>query len=366
VFAGESHRARLILQDKMCLAAQGTQHQDRFLRDEIVVAYFDNLRSRARNTGTDLDGRTTTHLSSKTQQNTKYSLRSLIAKLGLTDSDHVISDLRAEIERDIESKRKLERRLSALANEQPLAMARIRMTYFKGVMRRGGGVSLNVPCDNHFQSEHKAIDPLTLRDIRNRLTKSQGLDADLAAFTGERPEELYGHRISQFRKLNDDYYALDSIKFQNKGGVQHFCILPTAIAEAAINRSMAKGWTIIRPNWIDAWRGITKSTTVAFGVHLTAKYLRERFKTIAHEAGMPANHYNFLEGSKPKEGANAAFYDLRDEQKFLREYDLLLSEALNLTHVGAQKTQRRSLEIEGSEELNRKLDLIMAKLGIEG
>jgi hypothetical protein len=27
---------------------------------------------------------------------------------------------------------------------------------------------------------------------------------------------------------------------------------------------------------------------------------------------MPANHYNFLEGSKAKDGANAAIYDLRD------------------------------------------------------
>ena len=107
----------------MCLGAQGKRSQDLFLGDEIIVAYFDNLRSRAKNTGIDLDGKTTTHLSSRTQENTKYALRSLIAKLGLTDSDHVISDLRAEIERDIEAKRKLERKLSALANEQPLTVA---------------------------------------------------------------------------------------------------------------------------------------------------------------------------------------------------------------------------------------------------
>ncbi len=103
-----------------------------------------------------MDGKTTTHLSSRTQKNTKYALRSLIAKLGLTDSDHVISDLRAEIEHDVEAKRRLERKLLTLANEEPLTVARIRMTYFKGVMRRGGGVHLNVTCDNHFQSEHKA------------------------------------------------------------------------------------------------------------------------------------------------------------------------------------------------------------------
>ncbi len=50
-------------------------------------------------------------MSSRTQQGVKYALRGVIAKLGLTDSNHVISDLRAEIERDIEAKRKLERKL---------------------------------------------------------------------------------------------------------------------------------------------------------------------------------------------------------------------------------------------------------------
>ncbi len=214
----------------MCFAAQGNQHHDRFLEDEIVKAYFDNLRSRARSTGKDVDGNSTTHLSKKTYNNTKLALRGTIKRLGLTDSDHVITNLCSEVETNIQAKKALQRKLQALANEETpgrdgkpsVTGARNRITYFKGVLHRGGGIYLNVACDNHFQSEHKAIDPVTLRDIRNRLTKSQGIDVDLAAFTGERPDELYGHRISQFRRLNDDYYALDSIKFQNKGGVQSY------------------------------------------------------------------------------------------------------------------------------------------------
>ena len=349
----------------MCRGEQGKQHHDRFLEDEVVRAYFDNLKSRAKNTGKDLDGKQTTHLSKETQSNVKLALRHIIEKLGLEDSEHVISDLVHQIETNIEAKRTLERKLSAIANEQPLTSARMHMIFWKGVFHRGAGITLNVNCDNHFTAEHKAIDPLTLRDIRNKVTKDQGLDLDLLVFTGERPDEMYSHRITQFRKLNEHYYALDSIKFQNKGGLAHYCIMPARIAEQAIKRAQDNGWTTIKPNWRDTWRNITPAVTVAFGVHLTAKYLRKRFKTIAHDANMPSNHYNFLEGSKPTEGANAAFYELGDEAKFLREYDLLLSEALDLTHIGAPTTKRRPTGYEDSREINRKLDLILAKLGIE-
>ena len=288
--------------------------------------------------------------------------------MGLADSETVLTDLRDSIESSPKAKRELEAKLTEIANGEPLTTSRARVTSFKGVIHRGGGITLNVACDNHFSSRHRTIDPITLRDVRNKMDKDMGLDTDLAAFTGERPNELYNHRITQFRKLNDNYYALDSIKFQNKGGLEHFTILPARIAEAAIKRAQDNGWGRIRPNWIDAWRRIRASALAGFGVHLTAKYLRQRYKTIAHDAGMPANHFNFLEGTNPTEGENARFYEQEDEAKLLREYDLLLSENLDLTHIGEPKASKPRLSdlLTGTEveQILSDLQAIKSKLGI--
>jgi hypothetical protein len=335
-----------------------------FLKDGVVSGYFYSLRARSKSTGRDLDGRTTTHISARTYKCTKLSLRQVIWRLGLPDSPTVLTNLRDLIENDPKEKRTLEHALAQLANEEPLSAARNRVSYFKGVMHRGGGITLNVACDNRFRTKHKVIDPVTLRDIRNKMDRDMGLTVDLAAFTGERPKELYEHRIEQFRKLNDNYYAVDSIKFQNKGGLEHYGILPARVAEPTIKRAQDNGWEVILPTWIDQWRKITKSTTVGFGVHLTAKYLRQRYKTIAHDAGMPANHFNFLEGTNPHEGGNAAFYEQEDEAKLLREYDLLLADSLDLT-TATPTTRKQTSETLDSGEINRKLDLILNKLGIE-
>jgi hypothetical protein len=341
-----------------------TQKRDEFLRDPVVVGYFESLRSRSKSTGRDLDGKITTHISDGTIEGVRLSVRSALWKLGLADSPTVLTTLRDLIESEPKEKRLLEHALGILANEQPLTSARARVANFKGVMHRGGGITLNVSSDTHFRSKHKAIDPLTLRDIRNRLDRNMGITVDLAAYTGERPKELYEHRLTQFRRLNDNYYALDSIKFQNKGGLDHFGILPAKIAEAAIKRAQDNGWTTILPDWPNKWREIRTSVTTAFGVHLTAKYLRQRYKTIAHDAGMPANHFNFLEGTNPTAGGNAAFYEQEDETKLLREYDLLLADSLDLTTL-TPTTRRQTSETLNSEEINRKLDLILDKLGIQ-
>ncbi len=52
-------------------------------------------------------------------------------------------------------------------------------------------------------------------------------------------------------------------------------------------------------------RDITDYAKARFHVHITAKYWRQRFKTIAENRGVPANIFNYLEGSTPNTGANA-------------------------------------------------------------
>lgn len=77
------------------------------------------------------------------------------------------------------------------------------------------------------------------------------------------------------------------------------------------------------------------------------------------------NRWNFLKGTNPTEGGNAAFYDIEDETKLLREYDLLLAEALDLTNIKPIATKKQPSSFTDSTEINAKLDLIMAKLGIK-
>jgi hypothetical protein len=68
-----------------------------------------------------------------------------------------------------------------------------------------------------------------------------------------------------------------------------------------------------------------------------------------------------------KPGGNAAYYEQEDETKLLREYDLLLADSLDLTQIGPATTKPKP-DLTGNEataNINKKLDLILAKLGIE-
>jgi hypothetical protein len=195
------------------------------LSDPILLRYIDNLKSRNKNTGIDLDGKQSVRISPNTISMLRCTLRHMLDLPCVPDSNHALTDI-ANGCGQTDTKRRIENTIQAYANTEPITSHRTYVMFFKGVMRRGAGISLMVNADNHFISPHHQIDPLTLRDFYNALKRRQRNIIDLAAYTGERPGGLYSHRLTQVSHINEHHSELDSIKFQNKGGVQHYAILP--------------------------------------------------------------------------------------------------------------------------------------------
>src|SRR5438093_750923 len=75
-----------------------------------------------------------------------------------------------------------------------------------------------------------------------------------------------------------------------------------------IKQAQESGATKLRDDYAKIWLDITQLAQVKFNVHITAKYFRQRFKTIAESLTHDPNFYNWLEGTTPRNGQNAANY----------------------------------------------------------
>jgi hypothetical protein len=130
--------------------------------------------------------------------------------------------------------------------------------------------------------------------------------------------------------------------------------------QIALARDKTHPWADIDPIMQD----ITDYAKAKFKVHITPKYWRQRYKTIAESMGVPANIYNFLEGSTPKDGANAANYAQTNKLRFLRVYDQLMAPYLKptaeLPMPGANAGTTASQE--QIDRMEAKLDKILTSL----
>lgn len=218
--------------------------------------------------------------------------------------------------------------------------------------------------DNHFNGTPEEIDPPTLKDLYNSLSHRQQVTIDSLAQTGIRPGQLTKTRTDQIKPINEEYSVLDytheSDKFQNKESCKHYGFIPTSTVQELIALARDKDHP-----WADLdkiMQDVTDYARAKFKVRITAKYWRARYKTIAESMGVPANIYNFLEGSTPKDGANAANYAQTNKLRFLRVYDQLMAPYLHPTAdlptpgtTGIQASQKQLDRIES------KLDQLLTK-----
>ena len=248
------------------------------------------------------------------------------------------------------------------------ASRRAGATYIKGIFRTNGLRLDGVNVDNHFNGSIKEdIDPITLRDTYNALSMAQRNLTNVLAYTGLRIHQLSLTRLDQIRPLNDDYYIIEYFRgadrFQNKESLAHYSIAPKTILDPLITRAKERGSTLLCDDAEKLTRDISDYASLTHKITLTAKYWRELFKTKAADAGCPPNIYNFLEGTTPKDGANALNYALANKLKFLRIYDELLAPYLAPLAQSAVLATTRKAATTDQEQLNRiesKLDKLLS------
>jgi hypothetical protein len=190
------------------------------------------------------------------------------------------------------------------------------------------------------------------------------------AETGIRPGQLQKKRADQVRPVNEEYSVLDytngADRFQNKESCGHYGFIRTK----TYNEVLADAPDRTHP-WSELDKvnqDITDYARARFGVHISAKYWRQRYKTAAESMGVPANIFNFLEGTTPKDGQNAVNYALRNKLRFLRVYDQMMS--LHLEPTAELPMPGTTSGISASQEqidrIESKLDQLILSLAPGG
>ena len=296
-----------------------------------------------------------------------HAVRTFFEYLGATYAQDGLYTLIESCKHDPKALEELSSKLTEFSNLEPLASHRNAGISIKGLFHKNGLILTGINIDNHFSGTPEEIDPLTLRDVYNNLSQTQRDATNALAYTGLRPTQLFNTRLDQIQPINEEYYILDYSKgadrLQVKTRLAHYGFCPKNKLDPLIQRAKENGQTVICHDWTKILKDITDFARLQFKTHLTAKYWRQRFKTIAEHNNIPANIFNWLDGSTPNTGANALNYAQNNKLRFLRIYDQLLNPHLNPNSEETTTTQAPEQTGASKEQLDRietKLDKLLA------
>lgn len=312
-------------------------------KNKSIQKYFTHIKSRTRNKG---------YISKNTVSITILSTIKFLNYINIPITKNVIDKL---IQQKIDNPKNyfIDDKLEEFSNENPLIIHRCYATYIKGIFK-ANRTTLYTYIDNHFQSETQIISEGILIQIISELDEQKQLMIYLQAFSGQRINCLSTVSFDQYEKINNQYTTIKIYWHQNKSRLTHYTIIPTYLAEKIIKYASKNKRNTPFPTYISQWQEITKYAKRKHNVRLTSHYLRKRFFSIAENTPMPVNHWDYLMGSKKREGHCAENYSLNDTTKLIQEYDTYLMKPLSLdkNHQDISSTSIKNPE---TENLNTKL-----------